>query len=492
MAWAASTGTVASANTKTAGSTFTTGAITAAIGHTIFVVLTFDNVAAGTPTVNGLTVPSGETASWALAASHNSSSGTAAGGVRSELWVIRPTQAWTAFSPVATLSASVAAKASCGVVKQGGLPYQRTDTPPTGATSATSLPSFILQASTGALPVAGDLVIGFAGFETATLPTADADTTSGSWTTEKTNGTTGTTDNTNVSQILQSKIVTATAAQTYNPTNAVSTDAGASAAAFVVGPTVESVARVHAETLIQPTPAAQVSRVHAEALIQQAPATAQVQRVHVEVLVKARAGALLGRASTTDTARPLTRRVKKTLGRIVETDTARHLSSATVVPLHRVTETETARHFTATQRRVVGRVTETETARHFIATQRRVVGRVAETGTARQLTVTIHGVNVPLSRATETDTARSLRAAVTVHLGRISETTTAHALNRARQLGRASEADTARHLSTGETGGETWWDGTTEADVTSTWWDGTTEAPLDLSWWDGSIEQPVG
>jgi hypothetical protein len=305
MGWGASTGTVAAANNKVSGTSFTTGLITCPAGDVIILVFAFDNTASTTqPVINSITLPAGETAVGRRYGTIPSATTTAGAGMRGEIFVIKTTVAWTAFQPVVTFSAAITAKASHGVCKSLSgptrLPGPRAAVPISGGTSATSAPS-----NADANVQSGDLVIGLGVCQTATAMTADADTTNGSWVTEGTSGTSGGTDNTNVTLILQTKIPTATGTQTYNPTDSVSTQSGAVCIEIPATDTVAKVGRVHAEALEKPpTPDAKVGRVHVEALEKPQKPDSKVGRVHVEVLMKQPvAGVLIGRATETDTAR---------------------------------------------------------------------------------------------------------------------------------------------------------------------------------------------
>lgn len=286
MAWGSSTGTVAAASNQVSGTSFTTGAITCPQNDTIFLGFVFDNTSSTAPTITSITVPAGETASWQCIARVNSSTSTSGSGTKEELWAITVANSggWSAFSPVATLSGAVTAKVSAGFCKSGGSTNVRTDistTPMAGSTSSTSAPS-----NANTRPLSGDLVVGLAGFQTATLPTGDSDTTNGSWSSAVTSVTSLGTDNLNVVLIMQNKIVTASGTQTYNPTDTVSTASGAVCAEFApAGATTAEVSRVHVEALVRATPVAEISRVHVEALVQATP-MAEISRVHVEALVK--------------------------------------------------------------------------------------------------------------------------------------------------------------------------------------------------------------
>jgi hypothetical protein len=88
-------------------------------------------------------------------------------------------------------------------------------------------------ATSGTALVAGDLVLGGATFETNAAATDDTDTTNGSWSAGNKTNTSGSTAATNISVVLQHKIVTASGAQTYNPTGA--NDAGSAVQAVIPG-----------------------------------------------------------------------------------------------------------------------------------------------------------------------------------------------------------------------------------------------------------------
>lgn len=79
----------------------------------------------------------------------------------------------------------------------------------TGAT--TSTPSVTTSSITS-----GDAVVGFLGIENSAAPTADSDTTNGSWSSQQAAFTGFST--TGITGASQVKVVTATATQTYNPT----------------------------------------------------------------------------------------------------------------------------------------------------------------------------------------------------------------------------------------------------------------------------------
>lgn len=216
MAWALSgTGSVTAASTKTSSDSFTTGAITASAGETIVLGFAVDNTLLG-PNISSLTKPGSETASWVRAGNHAHGSALGGNALNGEVWVITTTVAWSAFQPVATLDAVVAAKCSHGRVFTGGSSTVRGSTPILGAYTSNGTASKTLTGSEQ--PQNTDLVIGMGTKESATPPTADTDTTNGSWNAGVTANTTGGgNDATQVSLLLQHKIVTATGDQTYDP-----------------------------------------------------------------------------------------------------------------------------------------------------------------------------------------------------------------------------------------------------------------------------------
>jgi hypothetical protein len=193
----------------------------------------FDNTSSTAPTVSSIAKPAGETASWAQVGTHNSSTATAAAGVRGAIWAIKTTIAWPPSTDYTiTLSAAVVAKAS-GAAEYNQAGASLRGTAGTG-TSAAGTPS---AATSGTALVAGDLVLGLGSFEDATAPTGDADTTNGSWVNAFTPfATTGGVTTTNVALIGQHKLVTATGVQTYNPTRA--SDSGAAVVGLI--PVVET------------------------------------------------------------------------------------------------------------------------------------------------------------------------------------------------------------------------------------------------------------
>lgn len=198
-----------------------------AAGNVLILAVTADNLSSNTPTVSSISKPGGETASWTSLGAIPSSTATGAGGVVTELWAIKTTQQWNSATTVTvTLSGSVTKKAVVlsefnGVdVRLRGSAATSTSTggTPTITSSATYQP--------------GDLVLGWAGFENNAAPTADSDTSNGSWAAGTSTFTTGGGAAANVAVILQYKIITGSGTQTYNPTG--SSDSGAGVVGLAV------------------------------------------------------------------------------------------------------------------------------------------------------------------------------------------------------------------------------------------------------------------
>lgn len=219
----------------TVAATIATAAVP--IGNLLALWVGFDNTATSTPTVSSVSVPAGETATWAKVASHDSSNASAAAGCRGEMWVIVTTQSWAVAQAVTvTLSAAVTAKAV--VLKEfSGAAVTVRGTAGTG-TSTNTVPT---ASTSGTALEVGDLVLGGAAFEAGAAPTADADTLNGSWANTAT-ALAGAANPTGISVITQHKIVTATGAQTYNPTHGAGIDSGAAIVALTPSATSASFA----------------------------------------------------------------------------------------------------------------------------------------------------------------------------------------------------------------------------------------------------------
>jgi hypothetical protein len=206
------------------------------VGNLLVARIVFDNTSATAPVVNSIAKPAGETNSWVRIAQFDSSTATAGSGVRGEMWAILTTVVWPASSTYQiTLSAAVTAKA-CQLREYNGASTTIRGTAGT-ATSTTGVPAPI---TSGTAPVAGDLVLGFAGWETRTTATQDTThTLGGAWAAGSDFGTSGSSAATNVEGLGSWKVPTVGGQQQYAPT-CTSTDSGACVVVLVPAATIFS------------------------------------------------------------------------------------------------------------------------------------------------------------------------------------------------------------------------------------------------------------
>lgn len=225
-----------------------------AAGNVLVIQVGSDNVGANVPTISSIDKPGGETATWAQIASHGSSSATSLAAVVGYLWAIRTTQVWTSGTVITvTLSAlgGVAAKRGCMCHEFTGVlatlrSTSGTNTSMTGAPSATT---------TGTTPAVGDVALGIGTFEGSGTAAADTDTTGGSWSTAVNVHNGGGASAAQNDLIFQYKLITSSAAQTYNPTSASGLDSGAAVAVLQFDPSITVSAAVVAATASIPVPA---------------------------------------------------------------------------------------------------------------------------------------------------------------------------------------------------------------------------------------------
>jgi hypothetical protein len=202
---------------------------TVASGNLIRVWVGFDNTGTSTPTVSSIAKPAGEVNSWVKVTEHASSTATPNAGMRGEMWCIATTVAWPATTYAITFSATITAKTAI-VDEFSGCTTTLRGTAGTGTATGGSPTS----TTGGTAPVTGDLVLGGAAFESNAVPTGDADTSNGSWSTANAQATSSGGATANCSVIGQYKIVTGGGHQTYNPTRA--NDCGSCVVALI--PTV--------------------------------------------------------------------------------------------------------------------------------------------------------------------------------------------------------------------------------------------------------------
>lgn len=204
------------ATSKTSSTTLTTANLNITSGNVVVLAVSCDNTGTSAPTIT-ISVPSGETASWTILA-HNSPNPNAASGIRGFLCYIKTTQAWSGFGAVITFSAAITAKAVVGAEFSGGSTTARG----TGVTANSSVGTPIADLTGSTQPQSGDLVIAMASAEDNAGQGHDADNSNGSWSFDDINSddvafTTGGSAVTNASVLIQHKIVTGTADQTYSP-----------------------------------------------------------------------------------------------------------------------------------------------------------------------------------------------------------------------------------------------------------------------------------
>lgn len=204
------------ANQTVAGTTIGTAPSTETIlaGDTIVVAVACDNLGATTPTKT-LTIPANfDSLVEHVDVARNAS---AAAGTALGLWtcraVIDDPNSGGGGSFSCALSGSVGARV-IGLIALRGTAGGVRGTVQVANGSSTA-PSVVSDVA-----VNGDVVIGVAALEQNSAPTGDSDTTDGSWSTLDSHNTTGGGSAANQSLAMQTKVVTADGAQTYNLTSA--------------------------------------------------------------------------------------------------------------------------------------------------------------------------------------------------------------------------------------------------------------------------------
>jgi hypothetical protein len=382
VAWAVSgTGSVAAQNTKTSSSSYTSGAVTAASGEVILLAITYDNTSATAPSVSSISKPGGETNSWARLHQANSSSSSSAGGCRTEMWGIVATTAWSAFTPVVTLSGAVAAKASCGAVLTGGTLTQATGSP-YAATSTAGNPSIDWTDPSG--EVGWGLFA--AGHENNTTPTY-----SGSYTSLGSSNTSGGGAASNVGIRLAYQAFSGSGgAAAASPT--------CSGDSNQVGVLLLEAAGGTVVTLGKPT------------------------ETDTALAVSKAKARTTGLPTTTNAAQAITRVKRKTLGAVTSTSAAQTITRVKVRILGTLAAPSTALAVTRLKARTLGHVTEADATSPLARLKARILGRPIETDTALAITQPAGGT---LGRPVEVDTAHAITPVKTRVLGTVAETDTA-------------------------------------------------------------------
>lgn len=250
---AGTNGLVASGNEKLSDATLTvTFTAVTQVGDRLYMGLSCDNLGTATPTINTIVDSKGNTWTAVTGGSPNASSATAAAAVVLRVYKCTVTVAHAVNDTLAiTLSASVTAKAAIVYGFRGA-----TFAAETGVVSS--------QGTTGspALSVSpalvGDIVVGFLATENSAVAAGDADTLNGSWSTAVGTASVGSTAITNAAITAQSKVVTATGAQSWGATG--TSDWAAVAFTVSVIPQAQvSWAALEAPLVKPPVPQAQVS-----------------------------------------------------------------------------------------------------------------------------------------------------------------------------------------------------------------------------------------
>lgn len=207
------TGSFIMAQTDVSCSAIETTAVPAQ--HTLVCWVAADNLTGTTPTVSSISKPTNETASWVKLVANTSYSGTAGAGSVGELWAIKTEVQWdVGYVITATWSSASTVVKTIIVSEFSGVSDTLRGTVGTYYSGYTTGSC----STSGTALVAGDLVLGGAEQGYYTALSVDADTTNGSW--HPGTQATGYVSNSILSlyALLQHKIITATGAQTFNPT----------------------------------------------------------------------------------------------------------------------------------------------------------------------------------------------------------------------------------------------------------------------------------
>jgi hypothetical protein len=166
----------------------------------------------------------------------------------------------------------------------------------------------------------------------------------------------------------------------------------------------------------------------------------------VLVATQGQAPTVLGQATETDTAQPVTITELLTIGQATETDTAQPLSETKTIILNQATETDTSQPLTLTKSITLGQATETDTAQPVTVSKAVTLGQTTESDTAQPVTETRGAFT--LGQAAETDSAQPLTISKSLALGQPSETDTAQPVTPSElaTLGQATETDSATAL----------------------------------------------
>lgn len=152
-----------------------------------------------------------------------------------------------------------------------------------------------------------------------------------------------------------------------------------------------------------------------------------------------------GQATSTQTAQPIAHTKLRTLGQAAETDAAQAMAKAKVKSIGQVAETDTAQVVRPVEAHPIGQATSSEAAQPFTHTKLRLLGQATETDAAQSMTRTKAKA---FGQAVETDTAQAVARLKRRTLGQVVETDTAQAMARAKAkaFAQALETDAAQAM----------------------------------------------
>lgn len=204
--------TAGSNNSTTSGATLQITGVTAAVGDWLVIAISSDNQGGGGQ-VSLSSVQDSASNTWEQRSITNNDPGAAGAGITLGIFTAKITNALSSgsvtvnFSPNTTSKAAALFKVTPGAGEEVAF---RAAGPGATATSSTA------QTITATAVQNGDTIFGAVALESNALPTADSDTTNGSWSAAHTaNANTGTAATSTVIS-SQHKTVNATGDQTYN------------------------------------------------------------------------------------------------------------------------------------------------------------------------------------------------------------------------------------------------------------------------------------
>jgi len=202
---------------KTSGTTLTGSPTVDVVSDRCIVIgVAFDNLSTNTPTVTASHSGSA-TITWSTDLTADSHTGTGAAGVRGAIITGLVSAGTLLTTDVVTLtfSGAITAKRGIGIWLTGVDPTTPLRTACNATANGTGTAAAVASADALA---SGECAYAFIASESTTAPSADGDSTNGSWTTAGANSTTGGGSNTNVSYRGSFKVVSGAGTQTINGT----------------------------------------------------------------------------------------------------------------------------------------------------------------------------------------------------------------------------------------------------------------------------------